>query len=378
MSDEAPTERPPSDQAIDPPLLERLASVAQARGLLRLGIVRLDHPGFAPARDALDRFHAAGKHGEMGFMTRTRAIRRDPAQMLPGARSLLVALVPYDAEPGPIARYARSSDYHTVIHGRLMEVEAALRDALPGVRSLICVDTKPVLERAAAMLAGLGFLGKSGCLIAPGLGSYVLLGALLVTARWTGADALAPEEALRGAPWDACGDCRRCLDACPTQAFDGPGDLDPRRCVSYLTIEHRGPIADSLADRLGERIAGCDVCQEVCPYNAGAARFRLTPEAAWIPPPPGRARDVDLVALATVGNSQHRAFVKHTALRRIPRRHLRRNALLALGNRETPLRAAERAAITRGLEDREPQIVAAAERAARRRGLLDEPGSSAD
>ncbi|MCA9714891.1 MAG: tRNA epoxyqueuosine(34) reductase QueG, partial [Myxococcales bacterium] len=355
---------------IDPPLLARLAAVAEEHGLLRLGVARLDHPGFAPARAALDRFHAAGKQGEMAFMERTRAIRRDPARMLEGARSLLVALVPYAGEPGPVARYAQTADYHTVIHERLLAVESALRTALPGVEALICVDTKPVLERAAAMLAGLGFLGKSGCLIAPGLGSYVLLGALLCTARWSGPDAR-PAPSLPSAPWDACGACTRCLDACPTQAFDGPGDLDPRRCISYLTIEHRGPVPDALADRLGERVAGCDVCQEVCPYNAGVARHDRVPTPAWLPPPPGRAREFELPRVATLGNSQHRALVRHTALRRIPRRHLRRNALLALGNRDAPLSTREREAIEAGREDREPQVARAAERAARRRGLPD-------
>ncbi|MBC8068516.1 MAG: DUF1730 domain-containing protein, partial [Deltaproteobacteria bacterium] len=222
--------------------LVELAELASASGLVRLGIVRLDHPGFADARTSLARYVAQGRHGEMEFMARTAAIRADPTQMLAGARALVVGAVPYRGTSGSIARYARSADYHTVVHNRLEPVAAAIERLVPGSRSLICVDTKPVLERAAAALAGLGFIGKHGCVIVPGLGSWVLLGCVLTTASWRG-----PEVAAERARWDACGSCTRCLDACPTGAFVAPGELDPRRCISYLTIEHRGPIADELA-----------------------------------------------------------------------------------------------------------------------------------
>jgi epoxyqueuosine reductase len=283
--------------ALTPALLAELATFAESVGLLRLGAVDLRHPGFTAAGAALDRFLDAGKAGEMEFLARTRAVRKDPAQMLPGARCLLVAAVPYTGESGPVARYARTRDYHTVVHQRLIAVERRLHALLPGVQTLICVDTKPVLERSAAALAGLGFLGKHGCLIVPGLGSYVLLGEILCTAELT-----APAKPIAGAPWDACGSCTRCLDACPTAAFDGPGELDPRRCISYLTIEHRGPIADELAARMGERVAGCDVCQEVCPYNASGARDRRVPPVAWIEPAPRPLADVD--GLAAISPSQ--------------------------------------------------------------------------
>lgn len=350
-------------------LLAELAAHAEGLGLLRLGAVDLGHPGFAPARDALDRFLAAGKHGDMDFLQRTRDVRRDPAQMLPGMRTLLVAAVPYTGDAGPIARYARTRDYHTVVHQRLIGLERQLINLLPAVQTLICVDTKPVLERSAAALAGLGFLGKHGCLIVPGLGSYVLLGELACTAVLEDSLIKPDPKAVSGAPWDACGACTRCLDACPTAAFDGPGDLDPRRCISYLTIEHRGDVPDALADRLGERIAGCDVCQEVCPYNASAARDRRVPAVAWIDPAPRTGPDV--TGMAAISPSQYRAYVRHMALRRIPRRHMRRNALLVLGNREGPPDARELHAIALGLLDRQPLVVAAAARAARRRDALD-------
>lgn len=350
--------------ALTPEILARLAGVAAAHGLMRLAAVRLDHPGFAPARAALDDFLAADRAGDMDFLPRTADVRKDPAQMLPGARTLLVAAVPYGGEPGPIARYARTRDYHTIVHQRLVAVEDALRRALPDVGTLICVDTKPVLERAAAMLAGLGFLGKHGCLIVPGLGSYVLLGEILCTATW-------PEDqdtpAPTGAPWDACGACTRCLDACPTDAFVAPGALDPRRCLSYLTIEHRGHVPEDLAQKLGERIAGCDVCQEVCPYNAGAARASRIPAAAWLPPNPRPAPDV--TRMAALGGAQYRAFVRHTALRRIPHRLMRRNALLALGNRRGAADPDERHALAAGLLEPDPRVHEAARWAAARRGL---------
>jgi len=362
-----------TDHVLTPALLAELAAHAESVGLMRLGAVALDHPGFAPARAALDRFLADDKEGDMDFLRRTRDVRRDPAQMLPGMRTLLVAAVPYTGDSGPIARYARTRDYHTIVHQRLIALERRLIERLPGVGTLICVDTKPLLERSAAALAGLGFLGKHGCLIVPGLGSYVLLGELACTAVLADSS---PPTAPTGVPWDACGTCTRCLDACPTAAFDGPGDLDPRRCISYLTIEHRGEIAEPLASRLGERIAGCDVCQEVCPYNASAARDRRIPAVAWIDPAPRTGPDV--TGMAAISPSQYRAYVRHMALRRIPRRHMRKTALLVLGNRDGPPDPRELHAIALGLLDREPLVVAAAARAATRRGALASATKLAD
>ena len=372
MSETSETNRSAAPELVlTPALLAELAAHAESVGLLRLGAVDLAHPGFLAAGAALERFLAAGKAGDMDFLPRTRAVRQDPAQMLPGARSVLVAAVPYTGESGAVARYARGLDYHTVVHQRLIAVERRLHALLPGVATLICVDTKPLLERSAAALAGLGFLGKHGCLIVPGLGSYVLLGAILCTATRP-AVAAAPT----GAPWDACGGCTRCLDACPTAAFDGPGDLDPRRCISYLTIEHRGAVPDDLAARMGERIAGCDVCQEVCPYNASAARDRRVPAAAWIDPAPRPIPDLE--DMAAISPSQYRALVRHMALRRIPRRHMRRNALLALGNRSGPPGPRELHGLALGLLDKDLQVVAAAHRAARRRLALESARALAD
>jgi epoxyqueuosine reductase len=357
---------------LDDPDLAELAGVADSLGLLRLGAVDLGHPGFGRARAALADYLERELQGEMQFIPRTAAMRMDPTVMFPAARSALVAVVPHGGEAGPIARYAQSADYHTVVHRRLERLREAVEARVAGIETLICVDTKPVLERSIAVLAGLGFLGKNGCLIVPGLGSYLLIGVLLTSAQWVGRDrapaSLAEPES---APWDACGSCRACLDHCPTDAFDGPGKLDPRRCISYLTIEHRGPIPEALAARMGSRIAGCDVCQEVCPYNRSSVREERIPAVAWLGPPLGPPRVVDLPRLANVGNNQHRQFVKHTALNRIPRPAFRRNAILAIANSPGPVSEDERRALELAALDPTPELAELARWAARRRGLAE-------
>jgi epoxyqueuosine reductase len=357
---------------LDAATLAELARVAADAGLLRLGIVRLDHAGFAASRDALDRYLADGREGEMEFVRRSADVRKDPSLMLEGARSMLVAIVPYRSEPtndgATIARYARASDYHTVVHERLEVLEAALAKLVPEARVLICVDTKPVFERAAAALAGLGFIGKHGCVIVPGLGSWFVLGAMLTTAQWRGPDAIGEDEApLASTRWQACGSCTRCLDACPTDAFIGPGELDPRRCISYLTIEHRGAIDEPLATEIGARMFGCDVCQEVCPYNAAPDREARIPDAAWLPAPKGPFRSTDPWKLVDIGSATYRAWAKHTPVRRVPRRSMRRNALLVLGNETSALTSDERDRVAALAGDPEPQIAAASRRLLRRR-----------
>lgn len=351
-----------------PEVLDELAAVAAAAGLLRLGVVRLDHAGFAPSRERLTQYLDRGYAGEMTFLERSAEVRCDPAQMLAGARSLLVAAVPYRGDDGPIARYARSSDYHTIVHERLEVLEAALHERVPGVATLVCVDTKPIFERAAAALAGLGFIGKHGCIIVPGLGSWFVLGGLLTTARWSGPDAVdETPTALAGVRWQACGACTRCLDACPTSAFVAPGELDPRRCISYLTIEHRGAIAEELAAGVDKQLMGCDVCQTVCPYNAAPDRERRIPDAAWIDPPPGPVRSTDPWRLVEIGSATYRAWAKHTSVRRVPRRSMRRNALLVIGNDRGELTDEQRDKLVRVTTDPDPQVAEAARRALLRR-----------
>jgi epoxyqueuosine reductase len=224
---------------------------------------------------------------------------------------------------GTIARYARGEDYHLVMKRKLeaLREECARLVGRP-VRARVCVDTAPLLEHEAARAAGIGFSAKSTLTIVPGLGSFVLLGELLLDID------LPP-----GNPVPAgCGSCRACLDACPTGAFVDAHVLDARRCIAYLTIEHQGSIPRELRAAIGTRVFGCDVCQDVCPFNASASPRPRAPELA-----PKPALDaVDLVALLELGAAGYRKLVRRTALRRVNATTLARNAAVALGNSGDP------------------------------------------
>jgi epoxyqueuosine reductase len=313
-------------------LRDHVIASARRHGFHRVGIVPVE-----PTRrgDLYRDWLAAGHHGEMAYLATAEHLagRADPRALLDGARTVIVVALAYgkDAPPPPpgtavrgvIARYARGTDYHMIVRDRLRAVADELAAALGRpVASRVCVDSAPLAERELAERAGLGFTAKNTMVIAPGLGSYVVLGELLVDA-----DLAATEPPARD---KGCGGCRACLDACPTGAFVDAFVLDARRCISYLTIEHDGAIPPPLRRAVGHRIFGCDVCQEVCPYNA-AAPDRHAPAAELT------ARDVehafpDLVALAAAGANQLRQFVKRTALRRVDRRRLLRNVAVALGN----------------------------------------------
>jgi len=271
---------------------------------------------------AFERWLEAGYAGDMHYLAESRAARLDPSRLLPGCRSVVaVALnyAPWDDDPAwhGVARYARGRDYHRVIRPRLHALKDILREAGGGeVRSRASVDTSAVLERALAARAGLGWFGKNTNLIAPGLGSYFLIGIVLTTAE------LVPD----GVVADRCGTCRACLDACPTRAFVAPYTLDARRCVSYLTIEHRGPIDESLRAPIGDWLFGCDVCQEVCPWNRRAPPARDPAFSSGVPPgPPER-----LVAMT---DAEFRERFRGSPLKRARRTGLARNAALVLANR---------------------------------------------
>jgi epoxyqueuosine reductase len=190
------------------------------------------------------------------------------------------------------------------------------------VRARVCVDTAPLLEHEAARLAGIGFTAKSTLTIVPGVGSFVLLGELLLDVE------LPPATPVRA----GCGSCRACLDACPTGAFVDAHVLDARRCISYLTIENQGPIPRELRAAIGTRVFGCDVCQDVCPFNASAAPKPRAPELL----PREALEHVDLVGLLTLGAAGYRRLVRRTALRRVTVATLARNAAVALGNSGDP------------------------------------------
>jgi epoxyqueuosine reductase len=298
-------------------------------------------PAVPPDRGpAFEAWLDAGYAGTMGYLERGRGRRLDPGQVLPGARSLVAcALNYYQGADGPgpahVARYAWGDDYHDVLAPRLAALLDAIRAGAPGAEGRAYVDTGPVLERELAARAGLGWVGKNTMLLHPALGSFFFVGVILTTAE-LGFDAPLA---------DRCGTCTRCLEACPTGAFVAPYVLDARRCIAYLTIEHRGPIPAELRPGLGGLAFGCDVCQDVCPWNR---RAPVTAEAAFL------ARDLpDLAGLATLDDETYRRRLRGSPLRRARRRGLARNGAVALGNGRDP---AAGAALARALEDADPDV----------------------
>jgi epoxyqueuosine reductase len=301
-----------------------------------------DLAGVAPATPAptgafLRQWLARGYAGEMEWLGRSVAGRLDPRRVLPGARSVVAVALVYDpgrrAPAGPgrgeIARYAGGEDYHDVLGERLRALGAGLEAlAERAVRWRAYVDTGPVLERALAAQAGIGWVGKNTCLIHRELGSYLFLGALLTDLE------LAPDVPEP----DHCGTCRACLDACPTQAFVEPHVLDATRCLSYTTIESRSAIPEGLREAQGSLVFGCDICQEVCPFNARerrrvpedphGLRARLRARMEWVGP--------NLAWLLSLDEGSWRAVTRRTALRRAKHRFLLRNALVAAGNSADP------------------------------------------
>jgi len=278
------------------------------------GITNLGRPDTAQAFDA---WLASGFAGEMHYLDRTAELRRDARRPEPGMRSAVVVAMNYGGTqpPGAIARYARGDDYHEVMRAKLDELGRWFIAECDGeARTRSYVDTGPVLERDLARRAGLGWFGKNTNLINPGLGSFFFIGALFTDADL---ETDAPFEA------DRCGTCTRCLDACPTQAFTAPRVLDSTRCISYLTIELKGEIPAELRPAIGEHLYGCDICQDVCPWNRGVQKRRADDE-------PSAAGHVDLVTWLesdTLVDDFDRLYVP-----RNDPRFLRRNALIALGN----------------------------------------------
>jgi epoxyqueuosine reductase len=234
---------------------------ARAEGFRRIGVAAA---GAAPRAADFDAWLDAGMHGSMAYLERTRRLRADPRALLPGARSIVVLADAYPAaspaapDGTRTARYALAEDYHRTLRARCGRVVAAVRAAGVELAARVCVDSAPLAERAFAAAAGLGWIGKNGMLMNAEDGSWLLLCAI-VTDLELPADA--PEA-------ERCGSCTRCLDACPTGAFPRPGVVDANRCLSYWTIEQRGVIPEAIAERMAGWVFGCDICQEVCPYNA--------------------------------------------------------------------------------------------------------------
>jgi epoxyqueuosine reductase len=310
-------------------------------------------PAVAPPGLArLDQWLEAGYAGQMRYLPDRAEAYRHPRHVLDGVRSIVMLAMNYHhggpREPNPtqgrVSRYASGSvDYHDLVHERLKSLAGHVRRLAPEARVRGVVDTAPLMEREFAQLAGLGWLGKNTLLINKHVGSWLFLAALL-----TDLD-LVPD-----APHDAdhCGTCRACLDACPTNAFPQPYVLDARRCISYLTIELRGPIPGELRDDLGSWVFGCDVCQDVCPWNRQAPP---SSEAAF--EPRDEMNPLALTELFTMDEAEFQRRFRHTPLWRPKRRGLLRNAALALGNRPSPEGLL---ALIAGLDDSEPLVRSAA------------------
>jgi epoxyqueuosine reductase len=281
----------------------------------------------AEAANHFRAFLDAGAHGDMGWLADRPERRTDPRRLWPGVRSVIMLGVNYgpDQDPlailqqrsrGAISVYAQGDDYHDLIKQRLKTLARWLV-AMSGDEVKVFVDTAAVMEKPLAQAAGLGWQGKHTNLVSREFGSWLFLGAIFTAAEL-------PRDA---ADTDHCGSCRACLDICPTAAFPAPYRLDARRCISYLTIEHKGPIPHQLRAAIGNRIYGCDDCLAVCPWNKFAQQGRETRLAAREP-----LRAPDLAALARLDDAAFRALFAKSPVKRIGRLRFIRNVLIAIGN----------------------------------------------
>ncbi len=330
-----------------------LAAEAERLGFAKLGVTRPDALPELPGR--LAAFLAAGHHGQMGWMAERTGWRGDPAALWPAARSVVMLAEAYTPahdplqilarrDRGAISVYAQNRDYHDLVKKRLKRLGRWLlaQPEAAGGAIKVFVDTAPVMEKPLAAAAGLGWQGKHTNLLARDLGNWVFLGAIFTTLALP-ADAPAA---------DHCGSCRACLDICPTDAFPAPYRLDARRCISYLTIEHRGPVDPALRAGLGNRIYGCDDCLAVCPWNKFAVSAREI----------GYAARPDLTApalaeLAGLDDAGFRARFSGSPIKRIGRDRFVRNVAYAIGNSGEPSLRPAVAALT---EDAAPAVADAA------------------
>ena len=313
-----------------------------------------DAIGFAGPEDVgqagrkLSEFVALGRHGEMKWMTKKIDRRKDPKKLWPAVRGVIVVAANYGPETDPlddlsrrsigtISVYARNRDYHKILKGRLKQLGNWMSISLGG-KIKVFVDTAPVMEKPLAEAAGLGWQGKHTNLVSQEYGSWLFLGVIFTTFE------VSSEETIG----DRCGSCQRCLDICPTHAFPAPYQLDARRCISYLTIEHKGQIAREFRSAIGNRIFGCDDCLAVCPWNKFARATRevkLSAREDLLAP--------DLSMLARLDDQAFRTLFAGSPIKRLGRNRFVRNVLVAIGNSANP--ALAKAAAAR-LEDSSPLV----------------------
>jgi len=310
-------------------LKSALRNAAREHGFDALGIAR---PGSIPlARERLEHFLSEGAHGDMDWMETTATRRGDPATLWPDARAVIMLGMNYrpDRDPlailkqrarGAISVYAQGDDYHDVIKPRLKSLARWLI-AQAGGEVKVFVDTAAVMEKPLAERAGVGWQGKHTNLVSREFGSWLFLGAIFTTLD------LPPDETGE----DNCGSCRACLDVCPTNAFPAPYRLDARRCISYLTIEHKGPIPLELRPLMGNRIYGCDDCLAVCPWNKFAQAGREAKLSAR-----EALRAPSLAELSRLDDAAFRAMFSKSPVKRIGRDRFIRNVLNAIGNSGDP------------------------------------------
>jgi epoxyqueuosine reductase len=333
--------------------------LARKLGFDRVGVAALTS---SPKAQYYREWLAAGHAGSMRYLHRNVSLRENPARLLPGARSAICVALGYhrrEAPPptpgndseGRVAQYVRGADYHRVMRGMLEDLMARLRGRLDEpFQYRAFVDTGPLLERELAAAAGLGWVGKNTMLLHEELGSYLFLGEVLTTIE------LLPDPPAV----DRCGSCTRCLDACPTNAFPGSYRLDASRCIAYLTIEHRSDVPEEFHPLIGDWVYGCDVCQQVCPYNHHASPA-TRPELAS----GGISAHVPLLELVQLRSGEYRRLTNGTAARRARRNMWRRNAAIALGNAPR-LSPKEQQALSAAGDDEDPAVRHAARHALKR------------
>ena len=318
-----------------------IRDLCMAHGFARCGVCAASRSSHQSAYRA---WIDAGKHGEMDYLERLGPMRQDPQLFVPGARSIICVADRYagtrDRNPpedsparGRIARYSRGRDYHKLMKKRLHAVCDALQQQFPGEVFRACVDTAPLLEREHAARAGIGAIGKHTLLIEQGVGSWLLLGAIVTTLT------IEPDDSLEHV--DPCNSCTRCIDACPTDAIS-PFSVDATRCISYLTIEHRSMIDPKRHAAMGDWLFGCDICQEVCPHNQPTRRSR---RADVNDEYEGGPASFDLLHVLQWNAEERADAVRGTAMTRARLEMFKRNAIIAAGNAirqqdHPPLRAA--------------------------------------